>query len=82
MSSTPHVKNIVGSKIAVARNAHRPPLTQEDLSGRLAIFGVSLDRATIAKIETNRRGVLDYELRGFAAALEVDIEWLLGLGNG
>lgn len=79
MSSITGSKNIVGLRIAVARTSHRPPLTQDALSGRLAKLGVLLDRAAIAKIETNRRGVLDYELKGFAEALEVLPEWLLGL---
>lgn len=71
-------KNIAGERIASARASHRPPLTQDALSGRLARVGVSLDRASIAKIETNRRYVLDYELRGLAEALGVKTDWLLG----
>ena len=71
-------KNIAGQRIALARAAHRPPLTQDELSGRMATLGVSIDRASIAKIETDRRYVLDYELRGFAQVLGVKTDWLLG----
>jgi hypothetical protein len=71
-------KNIAGRRIASARASHRPPLTQDALSGRLARVGVLLDRASIAKIETNRRYVLDYELRGLAKVLAVEADWLLG----
>lgn len=71
-------KNIVGRKIATARASRRPPLTQDALSGQLAKLGISLDRASLAKIETGRRGVLDYELKGFAEALGVTADWLLG----
>lgn len=39
---------------------------------------MSLDRASIAKIETDRRYVLDYELRGLADVLGVKTDWLLG----
>jgi hypothetical protein len=71
-------KNIAGQRIAAARALHRPPLTQDGLSGQLARVGVSLDRASIAKIETNRRHVLDYEIRGLAKVLGVKTDWLLG----
>lgn len=71
-------KNISGPRISEARGLFHPPLTQDDLSGKLAKLGVQLDRAAIAKIENNLRGVLDYELRAFAKALGVRVEWLLG----
>ena len=78
MRKGPAVKNIVGKRIATARNLFRPPLTQDALSGRLARLGIPLDRAAIAKIETNHRRVLDYELKALADALGVQITWLLG----
>jgi hypothetical protein len=53
-------------------------MTQDALSGKLAQFGVQLDRAAIAKIENNLRGVLDYELKALAIALSVQVSWLLG----
>lgn len=71
-------KNISGRRISEARRRPNPPLTQDDLSGKLARLGVQLDRASIAKIENNLRGVLDYELRAFAKALGVRVDWLLG----
>jgi transcriptional regulator with XRE-family HTH domain len=71
-------KNISGRRIAEARGLFHPPLTQDELSGKLARLGVQLDRAAIAKIESNLRGVLDYELRAFAKALGVRVDWLLG----
>ena len=55
-----------------------PPLTQEGLSARLALIGVQMDRAAVAKVENNLRRVLDFELRGFAMALNVEVGWLLG----
>jgi transcriptional regulator with XRE-family HTH domain len=48
------------------------------LSGKLAGIGIGLDRAAIAKIETDRRGVLDFELKALARALNVKADWLLG----
>lgn len=71
-------KNIVGGRIAKARRRCTPALTQDALSGRLARLGIQLDRAAIAKIENNYRHVLDYELKAFARALGVGVNWLLG----
>lgn len=71
-------KNISGKRIAEARARAKPPLTQEDLSGKLALIGVQLDRAAIAKIESNRRRLLDYELKAIAKVLAVRAGWLLG----
>ncbi len=71
-------KNIVGERVAEGRQACRPVLTQDALSGKLARLGIQLDRAAIAKIENNHRHVLDYELKAIARALGVDVNWLLG----
>lgn len=71
-------KNIVGRRVAEARRRHQPPVTQDSLSGKLARIGIQLDRAAIAKIENNHRSVLDYELKGLAEALGVEVGWLLG----
>ena len=71
-------KNIVGERVAEGRQACRPVLTQDALSGKLARLGIQLDRAAIAKIENNHRHVLDYELKALAKALGVDVNWLLG----
>ena len=71
-------KNIVGLRVAAARALQQPALTQDALSGRLAKVGLSLDRAAIAKVETGRRYVLDYELKALAKVLGVGTDWLLG----
>jgi len=70
-------KNIVGRRVSEARRAFKPALTQDALSGKLARLGIQLDRAAVAKIETNRRYVLDYELKALANALGVEVKWLL-----
>jgi len=64
--------------VAEARAAFKPPLTQDALSGKLARLGIQLDRAAIAKIETNHRRVLDYELKALAQVLGVHIGWFFG----
>ena len=71
-------KNIVGKRVAERRQACKPVLTQDALSGKLARLGIQLDRAAIAKIENNHRHVLDFELKALARALGVDVNWLLG----
>lgn len=81
MRQYPTKRNISGRRIAEARTAAKPPITQEDLSARLALLGVQVDRAAVAKVENNLRRVLDFELRAFAIALGVEVSWLLG-GEG
>jgi len=75
-------KNIVGRRVAQARQRCNPALTQDALSGKLARLGIQLDRAAVAKIENNHRHVLDYELKALAAVLDVDANWLLGDRKG
>jgi hypothetical protein len=75
------LKNIVGQRVAEARQTSKPALTQDALSGKLARQGIQLDRAAIAKIENNLRHVLDYELKGLAEVLDVRVDWLLGGGK-
>jgi transcriptional regulator with XRE-family HTH domain len=47
----------------------------------MALAGVYLDRAAIAKIEQDHRRLLDYELKAFAEVLGVSADWLLGGGK-
>jgi hypothetical protein len=74
----PIKRNISGRRIAEARVAAKPPITQEDLSAKLALVGVQMDRAAVAKVENNLRRVFDFELRAFSIALGVEVSWLLG----
>jgi len=69
--------NIIGPRVRQARRKHVPPLSQDALSGRLAARGVTIGRAGIAKIESCRRTVADYELVAIANALNVPLVWLL-----
>ena len=70
--------NLVGKRVKRARLAIKPKLSQDALSGRLAGRGVTIDRAGIAKIETGRRYVSDFEVKALAAVLGVSVGWLLG----
>jgi hypothetical protein len=73
----PH--NLVGERVKLARRRRNPPLTQDELSGQLAAFGLQLDRIAISRIEGGSRYVTDFEVRGFSKVLGVSPGWLLGL---
>jgi transcriptional regulator with XRE-family HTH domain len=68
-------KNISGDRIKEARS--ELGLSQDQLSGRLAKLGITIDRAGISKIETGIRGIYDFELKAFANILKVSTDWLL-----
>ena len=72
-------KNIVGETIKKLRKAKKgPTVSQQDLSGRLAALGVTIDRSAIARIEHGERYVLDYEAVAIARALRVPLDCLFG----
>ena len=71
-------KNIVGPRVQEARLKHKPPLTQDQLSAKLAALGVTIDRAGISKIESGSRRVYDFELKALAKVLRVSSTALLG----
>lgn len=72
-------KNLVGARVRLARQEFSGHLTQDQLSGRLAALGMSLDRAAVAKIELGLRRVYDFEVVALAEALKVEAAWLLGI---
>ena len=74
-------RNVVGARVKIARRQFSPPLTQDQLAGKLAKIGVQLDRVAIAKIESGMRCVFDFELRAFTKVLRVDVRWLLGIDS-
>lgn len=53
-------------------------VSQQDLAGRLAALGISVDRSAVTRIESAERYVLDYEAEALAKALRVPIERLFG----
>ena len=73
-------RNIIGARVRSARLGFDPPMTQDQLAGRLARDGVQLDRVAIAKIEGGTRCAFDFEVRALARALKLDARWLLGIG--
>ena len=72
-------RNIIGARIREARQLFDPPLTQDQLAGRLATEGIQLDRVALAKVENGLRCAFDFEVKALAAVLKVDANWLLGI---
>ena len=69
-------RNIAGPRIKQARL--KADLNQADLAAALAVdHDIKLDRSDISEIETQVRGIKDYELDAIARILDVDVEWLL-----
>jgi hypothetical protein len=56
----------------------KPPVSQEDLSGRLARLGVQITQTSLSKLENRQRYVMDYEAAAIARALRVKVAWLYG----
>jgi len=71
-------RNLVGERVREARLRSNPPVSQDDLAGRLAARGVVLDRTAISRIESQSRYVMDYEAAALARALKVSVGWLYG----
>lgn len=74
-------KNIIGQRVREAREKSNPQLTQQDLSAKLGILGINIDRVSISKIEAGDRFVADYEAVAIAKALNVSLLWLLTGNN-
>lgn len=71
-------RNQIGSRIKQARLKCKPPVSQEDLAGRIAAWGVVLDRSAISRIESHSRYLMDYEIAAIAKSLKVSVGWLFG----
>ena len=71
-------KNLVGRRVREVRLKCRPPVSQEDLAGRVAAQGILLDRSAISRIENQDRYLMDYEVAAIARALKVPVAWLFG----
>ena len=70
--------NKSGHRIRVARTMQTPPLTQDDLTARMQIKGLTnITKNMISRIELGGRYVTDLELIAFAKVLGVSTAWLL-----
>jgi len=70
-------RNIVGARVEQRRRELR--MKQKDLLTRLQINGVDLNASGLSKLEGQYRLVTDVELKYLSLALEVKVDWLLGL---
>ena len=71
--------NISGIRIKKARK--REKLSQSMLAARLQVRGLQLEQMAISRAETGLRIIADFELPIFADALNVSVNWLLGLAD-
>lgn len=71
-------KNVVGSRVRIARKLSQPPLTQVELAARLQVLGSGIEQSGVSKIEQGVRPVSDVEVVVLAKALKVTVGWLLG----
>jgi Helix-turn-helix. len=71
-------RNIAGSRVKIARLKNNN-LTQQELSAKLETLAVYIDRASISKIEQQKRIVTDIELVALSQVLNVSVNWLLGI---
>ena len=71
-------KNIIGSRLRMARFAQDPVVTQQDLLARLQVKGIVRSESASSKIEKGDRYVRDFELLAMAEVLHVSVLWLLG----
>lgn len=71
-------RNVIGKRVRKARLACKPPVTQDDLVGRLARQGISIEQTGISRIENETRYIMDYEAIAIAKALKVSVAWLFG----
>lgn len=71
-------RNVIGKRIREARLKCSPPVSQDDLAGRLAARGIVLDQTAISRIESQTRYLMDYEITAIAKCLKVSVGWLFG----
>lgn len=71
-------RNIIGARVRQARLKSSPAVSQDDLAGRLAGQGISIDRTAVSRIENQTRYAMDYEAAAIARALKVLVARLFG----
>ena len=70
-------RTIIGPRVKTARLKNN--LTQKELSAKLETLAVYIDRASISKLEQQKRIITDVELMALSQVLYVSVGWLLGL---
>lgn len=64
--------NIIGKNLKKVRESKK--ISQEQLSTKLALLGITLYQSDIFRIEHNERTVRDFELWGICTALKIKAE--------
>lgn len=64
--------NIIGKKLKIIRESKN--ISQEQLSNKLTLLGITLYQSDIYRIEHNERTVRDFELWGICSILEIKAE--------
>jgi hypothetical protein len=70
-------KNRVGKRVAEARAALSPPISQQDLIKRLQSIGAEVSLLRLTGIENGTLGPRHLELLSLAEALNTSVYWLL-----
>ena len=65
------------SGVRIRKERERSKLSQEQLAARLQLEGINLNQKAISRIENGERVLADYELRGMAHVLNLDVRALL-----
>lgn len=69
--------NICGEKVAEYRMNMKPKMSQRQLSEKLQILGLDVDKNAIQRIECGKRFVTDIELVALSQVFDTDIKNLL-----
>ena len=64
--------NIIGKKLKLIREEKN--ISQDQLSNKLLLLGITLYQSDIFKIESNKRTVRDFELWGITSVLGIKSE--------
>ena len=67
-------KNVIGKNVRRLRKEKK--LTQKELTTRVQLRGVDMERLTIGRIENGERFVSDYEVQAIKEALATSFEEL------
>lgn len=72
-------RNLVGARVTEARL--RQGMKQNELLARLQVAGIEISVPALSLLEGQKRPVSDIELVALSKALNVSVEWLLGIDS-
>ena len=72
-------RNLVGARVTEARLRHG--MKQNELLARLQVAGIEISIPALSLLEGQKRPVSDIELVALSKALDVSVEWLLGIDS-